>query len=629
MIQTIKVPIRGFYQYLHLFQHGDRLYIKFKYNKTLLAEVKSMGGARWHPDTGEFPPEVAQSLACDKCWSVENCDRNWTAIKILQGDDPFAIYCEMPEPIPAEARLTSSGKLLAPYPHQCLMTGHHLGLRRVITAAEMGTGKTLAAIMTMERAENFDERDFWYVSTRSGLMATQYELQFWKAHVVPMLFTYEELVRTLKHSPKIRPPQLIIFDESAAIKNMNAQRTQAAKFITDAMRRFCQDPYIIEMSGAPAPQSPIDWWAQAEIAAPGFLREGDANKFGKRLSFTEVGHNGAYLKRVSWRDNPEKCDFCGELHSEHTDKDHEWAQSVDEVRLLGKRLSGLVLTVRKADVLKWLPEKIFRELQLKPRPETLRAAKMIANMSVPVIQKLTMLRTLSDGFRYVDEEAENASICPSCLGKLTIQDYDPEKDEIGEVQCPQCKGSGTVHAQVRKTVLGPCPKDDTLRDLLEECEPKGRIVIYGGFTGTVDRCVNVLTSSGWDVIRADGRGWHAFGPSCGLIKPNEWLKVFQEGQIDLPKLGFIAQAGAAGTGLTLTASEMLVYYSNDFDANHRIQSMDRIHRPGCTGAVIVDLLHLPSDRVVLDALNRKQDLQKLVLDANIFEVPDGDSATAP
>ena len=166
---------------------------------------------------------------------------------------------------------------------------------------------------------------------------------------------------------------------------------------------------------------------------------------------------------------------------------------------------------------------------------------------------------------------------------------------------------------------GPCPKDEALRDLLLECENTGRIVIYAGFTGSVDRCLNVVTEAGWDAIRADGRDWHAFGANQGLLNRQDKLESFQLNKDDFPRLAFIGQAGAAGTGLTLTASEMIVYFSNDYDANHRIQSMDRIHRPGCTGAVIVDLLHLETDRIILAALERKEAMQKLVLDASMFD----------
>lgn len=71
-------------------------------------------------------------------------------------------------------------------------------------------------------------------------------------------------------------------------------------------------------------------------------------------------------------------------------------------------------------------------------------------------------------------------------------------------------------------------------------------------------------------------------------------------------------------GLTLTASPSIVYFSNDFNAESRIQSEDRIHRPGMDvnrGATIYDLIHLPTDRTVLENLKAKRVLQDMTLGA--------------
>jgi hypothetical protein len=78
----------------------------------------------------------------------------------------------------------------------------------------------------------------------------------------------------------------------------------------------------------------------------------------------------------------------------------------------------------------------------------------------------------------------------------------------------------------------------------------------------------------------------------------------------------VGQPGAAGMGLTLTASPSIVYWSNDFNAESRIQSEDRIHRPGMDlnrGATIYDLVHLPTDLHILSNLKKKRDLQALTM----------------
>lgn len=69
-------------------------------------------------------------------------------------------------------------------------------------------------------------------------------------------------------------------------------------------------------------------------------------------------------------------------------------------------------------------------------------------------------------------------------------------------------------------------------------------------------------------------------------------------------------------GLTLTASKFICYYSNDYNAESRQQSEDRIHRAGMDTNVaptIIDLIHLPTDLMVLENLRNKKDLQHMTL----------------
>jgi hypothetical protein len=65
------------------------------------------------------------------------------------------------------------------------------------------------------------------------------------------------------------------------------------------------DGYVNLMSGTPSPKSPIDWWSQAEIAWPGFLREGSIKALEQRLAFM-VDHEydaGVFKKRLGWKDD--------------------------------------------------------------------------------------------------------------------------------------------------------------------------------------------------------------------------------------------------------------------------------------------------------------------------------------
>ena len=93
------------------------------------------------------------------------------------------------------------------------------------------------------------------------------------------------------------------------------------------------------------------------------------------------------------------------------------------------------------------------------------------------------------------------------------------------------------------------------------------------------------------------------------------LLDFQEHQERYPKLVVIGHPGSAGMSLTLTAADEIIYYSNTFNGEERIQSEDRIHRPGCRGAKITDIFLLPTDRLVHANLVKKRDMQAMTLGA--------------
>ena len=58
-----------------------------------------------------------------------------------------------------------------------------------------------------------------------------------------------------------------------------------------------------------------------------------------------------------------------------------------------------------------------------------------------------------------------------------------------------------------------------------------------------------------------------------------------------PTRFFVGNAQTGGYGITLTAANTVIYYSNNYDLEKRLQSEDRAHRIGQTGSVTyVDLV---------------------------------------
>src|SRR6185295_10478850 len=87
----------------------------------------------------------------------------------------------------------------------------------------------------------------------------------------------------------------------------------------------------------------------------------------------------------------------------------------------------------------------------------------------------------------------------------------------------------------------------------------------------------------------------------------------QAGELDV----VVGQPQAGGLGLTLTASHTVAYLSNDYNLTSRLQSEDRVHRPGQRNVVTYTDFVATSpegrntiDRAVLTALRKKRELAR-------------------
>jgi len=139
--------------------------------------------------------------------------------------------------------------------------------------------------------------------------------------------------------------------------------------------------------------------------------------------------------------------------------------------------------------------------------------------------------------------------------------------------------------------------------------------VFAGFTGSLDRIEQIFLKNSWQVIRVDGKGWRSSVP--GWKKPAQMLKGFQSTDSNrVAKLVYLAHPMSGGLAVTLTAAWEAVFFSNDFNPESRLQSIDRLHRPGMDlnkGVLITDLVNLPSDDRVLKILTENHKLQDMTM----------------
>ena len=162
-------------------------------------EIKAMAGSRWlgYDD----PPR--------KIWSVEDCQRNNFQIDYLMGKDVYAWFDR--EPIKHDYRkLTRNGKPTELMEHQKFLADNGLSYHYQIWAAEMRTGKTLAAQMVIEKSGV--DLVYW-VGPKTSIPNIKRELKMWgfPTNIEIEYFTYEGFVRVVDEWIVVKPCLVFLF----------------------------------------------------------------------------------------------------------------------------------------------------------------------------------------------------------------------------------------------------------------------------------------------------------------------------------------------------------------------------------------------------------------------------------
>lgn len=579
--------------------HPDA-YVKEKIIKAL-EDVKWMGGK---------PPNWIREKAY---YEAPVTSRNLFHLQYYDAHapNPYGQYKKPLEDFGLKPRYSRlKNKILDPLPHQILMANHWWTREVCHIAADMRVGKTLPALSVAERLQTYT----WIIAPMTAVAGIKLELYNWDIQLDPEIMTYNEMVSILKKG-ELTPPKVIIFDEAHYLKNWSTERTQAAFHVTEEMRRIYDEPWIMGMSGTPVPKDPTDIWAQAEVIRPGYIAEPSAKKLKERLAIIEYKENetgGQYPHLVAWRDREDICNACGQDKSLHMPWEHAFEPCKNEVQLFSERLGGFSIRFKKSDCMK-LPEKIMEVIELKPSRQVLKYAKIIRESGKMPAVIMNELMQLSAGFyyEYVPDETKWVK-CPRCNGSQLVEDNDGNCT----VQCPKCEPihGGYVHPEKRVAIRVECPKDEVFENLLDEHEETMRFVAFGGFTGSIDRMADICLKKGWKVIQVDGRGFNFF--NCDFKDNADALFKFGSKENYQEKLAYVGHPGSGGTGVSLSASSIIVNWNNSFDGGARMQSIERgsdLNMDMTRGCKIVDLVQLQVDKYVLANLENKEKLQNVTL----------------
>jgi SNF2 family DNA or RNA helicase len=151
----------------------------------------------------------------------------------------------------------------------------------------------------------------------------------------------------------------------------------------------------------------------------------------------------------------------------------------------------------------------------------------------------------------------------------------------------------------------PTKRYDELINLLDEVS--GKVIIWATYRHNIQTITNKLKEKYGDTSTAA-----FYGDTENQVRM-DLVKNFQDEGHDLTYL--VANPKTGGYGITLTASHTVVYFSNNYDLEIRLQSEDRAHRIGQKNKVTyVDFVCKGTvDEKILLALKSKVDIASQVM----------------
>jgi SNF2 family DNA or RNA helicase len=174
---------------------------------------------------------------------------------------------------------------------------------------------------------------------------------------------------------------------------------------------------------------------------------------------------------------------------------------------------------------------------------------------------------------------------------------------LHQIVCGHVKlDDGTVRPLANKRV-------DELLSIVEETD--GKMIIWANYRHDIEAIRLALQKEyGMSSVAAYYGDTHA-------DERQEIVNQFQDPNSELRF--FVGNPSTGGYGLTLTAANVVVYYSNSFDLEKRLQSEDRAHRIGQTKNVTyIDLIAVNSvDEKIVRALRDKINIATQVLGEDI------------
>jgi len=236
-----------------------------------------------------------------------------------------------------------------------------------------------------------------------------------------------------------------------------------------------------------------------------------------------------------------------------------------------------------------LPEKIFQQRYVSM---TAKQAKMYKDMSDQLIAEIE------------DGEYTSAALVVTKLIRLS-------QITAGVVTPDNSEEARRINAQ------GKDPKNSEIIQLIEQSDDQ--FVIWCRFRKEIMMVVEDLRKKGYEV-----------GYIYGDVKQADRARAIDDWRAARTRV-LVCQVATAGMGITLLPRDpgvgiTVIYRSNDYSLNNRLQSQDRTHRIGLKRSVSYIDLVVPKtvDVAVFNAIASKKDLADRVIERDVASIIRGE-----
>lgn len=347
---------------------------------------------------------------------------------------------------------------------------------------------------------------------------------------------------------------LLVVDESSVIKNPTAVRTK------NLLKLRIHAKYRRILTGTPVTQGPLDIFTQYAFLDPEILHTSSYFAFRNRYAILENRKFGAksFVEITGY-------------------------QRLDELQKLIKSCSFRVTKDECLD----LPDKLYqkRYVELSANQKRLYSTMKKDLLAEHDGKEMTAMFAMTKMLRL-----------QQIVGGFFVPDPELVMNEDMEL-------TGQVIEQKPQPIDKVNPRVESLIELLEETN--GKVIIWARFRAEISAIASEIQSK---------FGGKSYCEYHGGVDNTSRSAAISDFQTNPDVRFFIGHVQAGGKGLTLHAATTVVYYSNDFSLENRLQSEDRAHRIGQHHNVTyIDFIAEGTlDEKVVAALRSKKDLADLL-----------------